>query len=323
MKNRDEVDSELLVFFIDASIYIFQAHFSPYIVCSNEKGEDLSALFGFTQFLIQLIRRIQPRFIAAAHDESLFTGFRHKLSSDYKSNRELPDENLGMQLAGCLEVSSLLGISTFSSKVYEADDIIGTLATKIRSSTPNTSIQILTKDKDLAQLLTTEQDCLWDFSANKRRFRSHIKEEFGVSAEQLPDFLGLAGDAADCISGVPGIGAVKAARLLQEFGTLDEIYRNLNAVAQMKVRGSGRLTTSLEENRDTAFLSRKLATIVCEVGDRDECFGEVSLSDLYVITPNLDELRSFLVEYSFCSRDSSEIVKQAAQISKDSSEHAV
>ena len=116
----------------------------------------MSALFGFTQFLIQLIRRIQPRFIAVAHDESLFTGFRHKLSPDYKSNRELPDENLGMQLAGCLEVSSLLGVSTFSSKVYEADDIIGTLATKIRLSTPNTSIQILTKDKDLAQLLTTE-----------------------------------------------------------------------------------------------------------------------------------------------------------------------
>ena len=95
----------------------------------------MSALFGFTQFLIQLVRRIQPRFIAVAHDESLFTGFRHKLSPDYKSNRELPDENLGMQLAGCLEVSSLLGMSTFSSKVYEADDIVGTLATKIRLST--------------------------------------------------------------------------------------------------------------------------------------------------------------------------------------------
>ncbi len=86
MKNRDEVDSELLVFFIDASIYIFQAHFSPYIVCSNEKGEDLSALFGFTQFLIQLVRRIQPRFIAVAHDESLFTGFRHNLQAAFQDS---------------------------------------------------------------------------------------------------------------------------------------------------------------------------------------------------------------------------------------------
>ena len=172
-------------------------------------------------------------------------------------------------------------------------------------------------------MLLTERDCLWDFSANKRRFRSHIEEEFGVSAEQLPDFLGLAGDAADCISGVPGIGAVKAGQLLREFGTLDEIYRNLDAVAQMEVRGAEQLATVLEENRDTAELSRKLATIVCEVDDRDECFGKISLSDLSVLTPDLDELRSFLVEYSFGSRESNEIVKQAAQLIKDSSAQAV
>ena len=317
------------LFLVDASIYIFQSHFSAYVQCTNRNDQDLSALYGFIHFLLQFLRRAKPVFAAIAHDESLFCGFRHALCSKYKSNRELPDDNLGMQLEACYLVGEIFGLSSYRSRVYEADDIIGTIASQIRKARSGGSldgppqIQIVSRDKDLAQLLLTDKDCLWDFSANKRRFRSHIKEEFGVSAEQLPDFLGLAGDAADCISGVPGIGAVKAARLLQEFGTLDEIYRNLNAVAQMKVRGSGRLTTSLEENRDTAFLSRKLATIVCEVGDRDECFGEVSLSDLYVITPNLDELRSFLVEYSFCSRDSSEIVKQAAQISKDSSEHAV
>ena len=79
----------------------------------------------------------------------------------------------------------------------------------------------------------------------------------------------------------------------------------------------------LEENRDTAELSRKLATIVCEVDDTDEYFGKVSLSDLAVLTLDLDELRSFLVEYSFGSRQSNEIVKQAAQLIKDSSEQAV
>ena len=79
----------------------------------------------------------------------------------------------------------------------------------------------------------------------------------------------------------------------------------------MKIRGAGRLATVLEENRDTAELSRKLATIVCEVDETDECFGKVSLSDLSAHTPDLDELRSFLVEYSFGPRESSEIVKQA------------
>ena len=82
---NSNADPELLVYVVDASIYIFQAHFSPYIVCTNEKGEDLSALCGFTQFLIQFIRRVQPKYVVVAHDESLFTGFRHKLSPDYKS----------------------------------------------------------------------------------------------------------------------------------------------------------------------------------------------------------------------------------------------
>ena len=123
--------------------------------------------------------------------------------------------------------------------------------------------------------------------------------------------------------GVPGIGAVKAGQLLRKFGTLDGIYRNLDAVAQMKIRGAGRLATVLEENRDTAELSRKLATIVCEADDTDECFGKVSLSDLSYTHRIWMSLRSFLVEYSFGPRESSEIVKQVAQLIKDSSEQAV
>ena len=317
------------LFLIDASIYIFQSHFSAYVQCTSRKDQDLSALYGFIQFLLQFLRRAQPVVAAIAHDESLFCGFRHALCSDYKSNRELPDDNLSMQLEACHLIGEIFGFASYRSRVYEADDIIGTIASQIRNTSSANDlneprqIQIVSRDKDLAQLLVTDGDCLWDFSANKRRFRVHIEEEFGVSAEQLPDFLGLAGDAADCISGVPGIGAVKAGQLLRKFGTLDEIYRNLDAVAQMKIRGAGRLATVLEENRDTAELSRKLATIVCEVDDTDEYFGKVSLSDLFVHTPDLDELRSFLVDYSFGPRESSEIVKQAAQLIKDSSGQAV
>ena len=325
----DEVHKAHPLFLIDASIYIFQSHFSAYVQCTSRKDEDLSALYGFIQFLLQFLRRAQPGLAAIAHDESLFCGFRHGLCSNYKSNRELPDENLSMQLEACHLLGEIFGFASYRSRVYEADDIIGTIASQIRNASSANSlneprqIQIVSKDKDLAQLLVTDADCLWDFSTNKRRFRLHIEEEFGVSAEQLPDFLGLAGDAADCISGVPGIGAVKAAQLLRKFGTLDEIYRNLDAVAQMEIRGARQLVTVLEENQDTAELSRKLATIVCEVDDREECFGKVSLSDLAVLTLDLDELRSFLVEYSFGSRQSNEIVKQAAQLIKDSSEQAV
>ena len=241
------------LFLIDASIYIFQSHFSAYVQCTSRKDQDISALYGFIQFLLQFLRRAQPVLAAIAHDQSLFCGFRHALCSDYKSNRELPDDNLSMQLEACHLIGEIFGFASYRSRVYEADDIIGTIASQIRNTrsgnNPNEprQIQIVSRDKDLAQLLVTDGDCLWDFSANQRRFRVHIEEEFGVSAEQLPDFLGLAGDAADCISGVPGIGAVKAGQLLRKFGTLDEIYRNLDAVAQMKIRGAGRLATVLEE----------------------------------------------------------------------------
>ncbi len=316
MKNTNDVDLKQLVSFVDASIYIFQAHFSPYIVCSSEKGEDLSALFGFTQFLIQLIRRIQPKFIAVAHDESLFTGFRHELNPDYKSNRELPDENLSMQLTGCFEVSSLLGMAAFSSKVYEADDIIGTLATRVRLNMPNTSIQILTKDKDLAQLLSNEQDCLWDFSANKRRYPRDIVKEFGVSPSQFSDYLGLVGDAVDCISGVPGVGPVKARILLQEFGSLEEIYRHLDEVANLTIRGSSNLMNTLHENKDAAFLSKNLAKIACFVDDESEKFSSISLNKLGLREIDRSAFSLFLDTYKFHESDKQRLKRMIADLNR-------
>ena len=319
----DETLKDRPLFLIDASIYIFQSHFSAQVQCSNRQDQDLSALYGFTQLLLQFLRRTKPNFAAIAHDGSLFCGFRHDLCSFYKSNRELPDENLSMQLEGCYWIGEILGLSSYRSRVYEADDIIGTIISRIRRENLENGleappqIQIVSRDKDLAQLLQTDKDCLWDFSRGRKRFRSHITKDFGVSAEQLPDFLGLAGDSADCISGVPGIGAVKAGQLLREFSTLDEIYRNLDAVAKMDIRGAERLAKLLEENRSAAELSRKLATIVCEVADGDEDFGSVKLSDLSVCAPDLDELRIFLVEYSFCSSESDEILGRTAQLIED------
>jgi len=316
MKNSNDVDSKQLVSFVDASIYIFQAHFSPNIVCSNEKGEDLSALFGFTQFLIQLIRRIQPKFIAVAHDQSLFTGFRHNLSSDYKSNRELPDENLSMQLVGCSEVSSILGMSTFSSKFYEADDIIGTIAAKVRLTAPNTSIQILTKDKDLAQLLVNEQDCLWDFSANKRRYSADILKEFGVFPNQFSDYLGLVGDAVDCISGVPGVGPVKAKILLQEFGSLEEIYRRIDEIANLTIRGSSNLMNTLRKNKDAAFLSKNLATIACYVDDENEDFSSISLNKLGLREIDRSDFSFFLNDYKFRESDKQRLQRMITDLNR-------
>ena len=310
----EEVESSD-VYLIDSSIYIFQAHFSPFVECFDRDGGELSALFGFTQFLLQFLRRVKPNYVATAHDESLFCGFRHQLSPDYKSNRELPDENLGMQLKGCSEVCSIMGLPTFSSRVYEADDIIGTLANSVRNNNSSVQVQILSKDKDLAQLLKSEKDCLWDYNQNSRRYRRDIFEEFGVHPEQFPDYLALIGDSVDCISGVPGVGPVKAKALLQQFNSIEEIYQSIGLVSSLEIRGSSGLANKLQEYQDLAYLSKQLATIVCEVSDSEELFGSVALDGLKPEAPDKEKFLEFLNLYNFSAPDKIRLESLAASLS--------
>ena len=308
------------VYLIDASIYIFQAHFSPHVECSDRKGDELSALYGFCQFLLQFLRRSRPGFAAVAHDQSLFSGFRHQLCPHYKSNREKPDANLEMQLRACHELCEVLGLSAWSSNTFEADDIIGTLATNIRAAESQkkaecaANITVVSRDKDLAQLLDHRVDCLWEFNKNRRRYAADIKSEFGVSPGQLRDYLALAGDAVDCISGVPGIGPVKARELLNSFHDLDSIYANLQAVRNMPVRGAAALADTLIRHREQAELSLRLATIVCQVDDAEEDFASAGLDDLTCAGIDIDELRSFLVAYRFQSEHSEKLVSQAQRL---------
>ena len=304
------------VYLIDASIYIFQSHFSPYVECYDRDGNELSAVYGFIQFLLQFLRRTAPNHVAIAHDESLFCGFRHQLCPDYKSNRELPDENLAMQLSACVEVCEVMGLPAFSSRVYEADDIIGTLARNIRQQLQQqpVAIHILSKDKDLAQLLEQDDDCLWEFSQNQRRYAADISEDMGVRPDQIIDFLALAGDSVDCIGGVPGVGAVKAKALLARFANLQDIYNNIEQVRELPLRGAKSLADKLVAHRQAAELSYQLATIVCEVQDQGESFGQVTLEDIAADALDLDELRSFLVEYRFQSEESERIVNQARRL---------
>ncbi len=300
------------VYLIDASIYIFQAHFSPYIECYDEKGNELSALFGFTQFLLQFLNRVNPSHVAVAQDQSLFCGFRHDMCPDYKSNRELPDENLEMQLNACVEICQHLALPCFGSRVYEADDIIGTLASRVKHfSDGASSVQIVSRDKDLAQLLQHENDCLWDYSGNRKRRRSHIEEEFGVTPEQFPDYLGLTGDSVDCIGGVPGVGPVKARALISHFGDMDSLYDRLDEVATLQLRGAGKLAQVLRDNREAAELSRTLAAIVCDVDDDQELFSRVSLQHLQRGRIELDRLQAFMDKYGFRNEERQRILSLA------------
>lgn len=312
---RDAPSNPATVYLLDASIYIFQAHFSPYTEYADNKGNDLSALYGFIQFLLQFRRRTRASHIAVALDESLFCGFRHSLCPNYKSNRELPDENLAMQLQACAEVCRVFGLAAFGSKQYEADDIVGTIAQRIRSeSAQATAISIVSKDKDLAQLLVNPKDCVWDYSGNSRRYWPDVVRDFGVTPTQIPDYLGLTGDAVDCISGVPGVGPVKARELLRQFQSLEGVYENLHRVSSLELRGAQRLQSQLDEFRPAAELSKRLATIVCDVRDKQEPFSRVKLATLKSKPVNMDALAMFLDEYAFHATEQERILAAAASL---------
>lgn len=255
------------VYLVDASIYIFQAHFSPLQIWSR-RSEDRSAFVGFARFLLRFLQVTRAGKLAVAFDESLFSGFRHQLYPDYKSNRVLPDDNLALQLAACASLCRVLGIAAWGSRQYEADDIIGTLSACVQREQTSGSAEplvIVTRDKDLAQLLSRDVDQLWDFNGGVRRHRQDIFRQYGIWPEQFPCFLGLTGDSIDCIPGVPGIGPVAARHLLQHFPNLDTLFPQLEAVSGLGFRGARRCQALLAEHQQQVLLSRQLATIVsCE-----------------------------------------------------------
>ena len=154
-----------------------------------------------------------------------------------------------------------MGLMEHASPRYEADDLIGTLVEHGRQQgRPST---IVTRDKDLTQLLAKD-DVFWDFAGKGKLGYDQIPGSFGVWPEQIADFLALAGDAVDNIKGVPGVGKKTAEGLLKHFGSLDEIYGNLDRVHEVNVRGSKTLAAKLEMHREDAMLARRLTGIACD-----------------------------------------------------------
>ncbi len=248
---------------IDASIYIFRYYFSlPDRWFAPATGFGTAAVYGYTGFLLALMERVRPRYLAACFDESLGSGFRHQLYPDYKASRALPDEALAFQLAACRKVTECLGIASFACQTYEADDLLGSLYRRCRRQ--RAPVAILTRDKDLGQLLRRDQDFLWDYAADQRHYAADIEQRFGVPPAALVDYLALVGDPGDDIPGVPGVGAKTAAVLLQAFGSIDVMLRRLDEVAGLPLRGASGLAGKLDTYREQMFLARQLATIVTE-----------------------------------------------------------
>ena len=282
------VDEQRRVYLIDASIYIFRAWYSVPDTLYNDAGQPINALHGFAGFLAEFLAEARPEHLAVIFDESLTTSFRNDIYPEYKANREQPPDELKQQFAFCRTLVQSLGLADYSSDTYEADDLIGTLAARMREQ--DYAVVILSADKDLAQLIEAP-DMLWDFARRRRHGFADIPEWLGVEAWQVADWLALTGDSVDNIPGVPGIGAKTAAALLAEFDTLDNLYRQIDAVADVKIRGAARVQRLLQEHREAAMLARQLTGIAIDpslsVTDRDIARQRVPADDVRVVCERL------------------------------------
>ncbi|WP_231745368.1 MULTISPECIES: 5'-3' exonuclease H3TH domain-containing protein [Microbulbifer] len=241
---------------VDASVYIFRYYFALPPNWESRSGYPTEAVYGFTNFLLDLLQR-RPSHIACAFDESLGSCFRNELYPDYKCSRALPDEALAFQLAACRTMAEALGIASFASERFEADDILATLTRLLRESAP----VIISRDKDLGQLLDRGAASLWDFAADRHTDRDGVRARFGVAPRQIADFLALVGDSSDDIPGVPGVGPKTAAALLQHFDSVEALLADPGAVAGLAVRGARGLSSKIEQYAEQIMLAKRLATL--------------------------------------------------------------
>jgi len=255
-ENRDN-----WLFLVDASVYIFRAWFSYPDDLLDADGRPANAVHGFATFLCQLLERARPRHIGVAFDESLASSFRNRIYPPYKANREPPPPALERQMKSCRRLAEAMGMANYASDIYEADDLIGSLAAQLRPHGFRTAI--VSRDKDLSQLLV-QGDLLWDFANDRKVHFEQVRERYGAEPGQIADLLALAGDAVDNIPGVPGIGRKSAEALLAAFGSLDGVYAHLDEVPGLSLRGAKRVQGLLAEHRDQAYLSRRLTEISLE-----------------------------------------------------------
>lgn len=271
-----------MLYLIDASVFVFRAYHSVPISLTDPDGNPVNAVHGFGRFLGDLVERVRPDHMAVAFDATLVTSFRNQLFPAYKANREPAPEDLKRQFIQCKQLCEALGIAAFSSNFYEADDIIGTLTTRMRAA--GQKVVLVTRDKDLSQLIRPGDE-YWDYLSDERYSYDRIAGRFGVVPERMACFLAVMGDAVDNIPGVPGVGRKTASILFRHFESLVHLYEDLDRVLQLKsLRNPGFVCGQLRDYRESAFLARKLTGIACDMP------LDVELGELERRPPDMDLL---------------------------------
>ncbi|SLM28357.1 DNA polymerase I [Desulfamplus magnetovallimortis] len=239
------------LYLIDGTAYLYRA-FHAIRNLSNSKGLPTNATYGFTMMLLKLIRDKEPDYAAMFFDMKGPT-FRHEIYDQYKANRPPMPEEMAVQIPWIKKIVAAMNIPVVEKQGYEADDLIGTY-TRIAKAQGFFSVMV-TGDKDFMQLV--DRDCvIWDPMKDKTMDVDSIRNDLGIEPIQVIDMLGLAGDTSDNIPGVPGVGPKTALKLISEYGNIQEIYDNLDNLKSKKA-----MHKKLLDNREQAFLSRRLVTI--------------------------------------------------------------
>jgi DNA polymerase-1 len=278
------------LFLLDGMALVYRAHFAfirrPIL---TSKGVNTSALYGFTQTLLDILKNQQPTHLAVAFDTQAPTQ-RHIEFAEYKANRQEMPEDLSAALPHVRRMVEAFNVPVLICDGYEADDIIGTLVR--RAENDGFQSYMVTSDKDFGQLVT-QNTFIFKPSRSGDGVEiiglPEIQTRWGVQRpEQVVEVLALMGDASDNIPGVPGIGEKTAMKLIAQYGTVENLLAHTGEL-------TGRVKQTLETNREQALLSKRLATIICDV----PC--PVELEALEVQPPDEEKLKGLLVEFEFNS----------------------
>ncbi|MFC2019823.1 5'-3' exonuclease H3TH domain-containing protein, partial [Chloroflexota bacterium] len=230
-------EKPLLVLF-DGNALVHRAFHALPTLTIGKTGELVNAVYGFAQMLLKVINDLKPTHYAIAFDKKAPT-FRHELFDQYKAHRPPTPEDLVNQLGRVRQLVEVLHMPIFEIDGYEADDVLGTLSQQATSEGVDTVI--VTGDADAMQLVSPKVKVLYPkprstFSNTMLYDEAAVSEKYAVSPDQIADFKGLKGDSSDNIPGVPGVGEKTAVSLLQQFGSMEQIYARIDEVTPPKLR---------------------------------------------------------------------------------------
>ena len=239
------------LYLIDGSSYIFRAFYGIKQFLSNSKGLPTNAIYGFASMLLKILREEQPEYIAIIFDPKGKT-FRHEMYKEYKANRKETPDDLKPQIPYIINLVEVFNIVSMQQEGFEADDLIGTISKKAEKK--GFDVTIVSGDKDMMQLISPKIKML-DTMKNKTFGEKEVKEKFGVEPGRVTEVMGLMGDSSDNIPGVPGIGPKTATTLIQDFGDIENLLKNLEQIKKKSLKNK------LLEYTEQARLSKKLCTI--------------------------------------------------------------